>query len=58
MLAVRNNNKDLDIRFVFQRANNRLTKSPNSMMYWEWAEKHGFLWSEGQIPNSWWKEKK
>lgn len=56
MLNVARNNSDLDIRFVFQRANNRLTKSPNSMMYWQWAEKHGFLWSEGYIPDAWWEE--
>ncbi len=56
MLNVSRNNSDLDIRFVFQRANNRLTKSPNSMMYWQWAEKHGFKWAEGNIPDSWWEE--
>lgn len=57
MLNVARNNADLDIRFVFQRANNRLTKSPNSMMYWQWAEKHGFEWAERHIPESWWEEK-
>lgn len=56
MLAVRKQNPSLDIRFVFQRANNKLTKSPNSMMYYQWAEKHGFLWAEGTIPESWWDE--
>lgn len=56
MLSVARNNPDLDIRFVFQRANNRLTKSPNSMMYWQWAEKHGFEWAEGAIPKGWWDE--
>jgi len=53
MLQVKRDNKDLDIRFVFQRANNRLTKSPNSMMYWQWAEKHGFMYSEESIPEEW-----
>lgn len=56
MLNVARNNPSLDIRFVFQRANNRLTKSPNSMMYWQWAEKHGFDWAEGYIPDAWWEE--
>jgi hypothetical protein len=55
MLRVRKDNPDLDIRFVFQRANNRLTKSKNSMTYWEWAEKHGFPWAEGSIPEEWYK---
>ena len=53
MLQVKRDNPDLDVRFVFQRANNRLTKSPNSMMYWQWAEKHGFPWAEGYIPEEW-----
>lgn len=56
MLRVAKENPHLDIRFLFQRANNRLTKSPNSMMYWQWAEKHGFPWAEGDvIPQKWFK---
>lgn len=54
MLRVKKQNPKLDIRFLFQRANNRLTKSPNSIMYWQWAEKHGFPWAEGEtIPEEW-----
>lgn len=54
MLAVKKQNSSLDIRILFQRANNRLTKSPNSLMYWQWAEKHGFPWAEGpHIPEEW-----
>lgn len=56
MLAVKAQNPRLDIRLVFQRANNRLTKSKNSMTYWQWAEKHGFPWAEGEIPCEWLKE--
>jgi len=57
MLAVKKQNPKLDIRMLFQRANNRLTKSPNSLMYWQWAEKHGFPWAEGEtIPEEWWDE--
>ena len=57
MLRVRKENPDRDIRFLFQRANNRLTKSPNSMTYWQWAEKHGFQWAEGEhIPKEWFRE--
>lgn len=59
MIRVKKENPDLDIRFLFQRANNRLTKSSNSMMYWQWCEKHGFLWEEGDhIPESWYGKKK
>lgn len=53
MLRVKKDNPYLDIRFVFQRANNRITRSPNSLMYWQWAEKHGFPWAEGAIPEEW-----
>jgi len=56
MLQVARDNPELDIRFVFQRANNRLTKSPNSMTYAQWAERHGFKWSEHSIPEDWYDE--
>lgn len=57
MLRVKKQNPKLDIRFLFQRANNRITKSPNSLMYWQWAEKHGFPWAEGEIiPEDWYNE--
>lgn len=56
MARVKRQNPGIDIRFLFMRANNRITKSPNSMMYWEWAEKHGFPWSEGDtIPKEWYE---
>ena len=57
MLRVKKQHPSADIRFLFQRANNRLTTSPNSLMYWQWAEKHGFPWAEGDhIPEAWFKE--
>ena len=58
MARVKKENPELDIRFVFQRANSRIGKSPNSLMYWQWADRYGFPWSEGTIPDSWWDEKK
>lgn len=54
MLLVRKANPLADIRLVFQRANNRLTKSANSITYGEWADRHGFPWSQGSIPEEWW----
>lgn len=56
MLRVRDQNPGADIRLVFQRANNKLTRSPNSITYWQWAEKHGFPWAQGTIPEEWWKK--
>lgn len=57
MLNVKRDNPDVDIRFLFQRANKRITKSKNSMTYEEWADKHGFQWAIGEnIPESWFYE--
>ena len=55
MLAVKVANPSLDIRFVFQNANGKRNKR-SKIKNWEWAEKHGFQWSEGTIPLAWWKE--
>lgn len=57
MRKVKEQNPDLDIRFLFQRANTKLTKSKNSEMYWQWAERLGFEWHEGtKIPEEWYCE--
>ena len=56
MLRVAKENPQLDIRFVFQRANSRISKSPKSLTYWQWAEKHGFKWAETNIPEEWFTE--
>jgi hypothetical protein len=56
MLRVAKENPQLDIRFVFQRANSRISKSPNSLTYGEWADKHGFKWAELHIPEEWFNE--
>jgi hypothetical protein len=56
MSRVKKQHSHLDIRFLFQRASNRITKSPNSMTYWQWAEKHGYPWAEGDtIPEEWYE---
>ena len=52
MIAVRDQNPELDIRFVFQR-NNLLAKLSKST-YGDWADKHGFLWcTYPHIPTDW-----
>lgn len=56
MLRVAKENPDLDIRFVFQRANGKISKSTNALTYWQWAEKHGFPWAEGNIPEEWFSD--
>lgn len=53
MLAIKAQYPDLDIRICFMRADARLSKAPRALAYWQWAERHGFLWCEGHIPTSW-----
>lgn len=55
MVAVKAARPDLDIRFVFQSSNRRLSR--HGKTYAEWAEQHGFPHAEGIIPLSWYKEK-
>lgn len=45
----------LDIRFVFQNANNKLYKGAKST-YADWCNKHGFKYAQKVIPNGWFKE--
>ena len=43
----------LDIRLCFMKADVKLSRAPRSLTYWQWAERHGFLWCEGNIPTAW-----
>lgn len=54
MLAVKKQNPDADIRFVFMNANNKIRKGSKTT-YAMWAEKNGFPWAEGEIPKDWLK---
>ena len=47
---------DLEIRFVFGRATNRLNKRSKTT-YAKWSESRGFPWANRTIPLTWWKEK-
>lgn len=55
MLAVRDQHPELDIRFVFQRASNKLSKSSKTT-YGQWADKNKFKWADEIIPTRWAKE--
>ena len=55
MKAVKASNPHLDIRFVFQNANGKRNKRAK-LRNWEWAERHGFEWAEGTIPQEWFNE--
>ena len=46
----------LDIRFVFSRSAQRISKQSKTT-YADWCDKHGFLYADGSIPNEWLTEK-
>jgi|TARA_A100001391_G_scaffold53871_1_gene32837 hypothetical protein len=54
MLLVKEQHPDLDIRFVFLRAANKIYKGSKTT-YADWATKHKFEWAEGSIPEEWYK---
>jgi len=58
LIHVKASNPHLDIRLVFQNAQNKIYKgSPTS--YAKWADDHGFPWCDkGTIPPSWIAEMK
>lgn len=54
-LAVKKQRPDLDIRFVFQNPNTRLS-SRSKTTYADWCEKHDFLYAKGTVPEEWIRE--
>lgn len=58
MKAVKAQHPELDIRFVFQNAQATIQgakkrKDGSKMTCAEWAERNGFVYSEGTIPEEW-----
>ena len=59
MRSIREQHPNLDIRFLFQRGNSpvqgsKKRKDGTRMTCGEWAERHGFVWAEGEeIPDEW-----
>lgn len=52
-LLIRKQRPDLDIRFIFQKPNTRLSKKSKTT-YAVWCEKHGFLWcTVDSMPLTW-----
>ncbi len=52
MLCVKLSNPSLDIRFVFGRAGNAIRKGSKTT-YGDWCNKHGFKFSEQEVPKEW-----
>ena len=55
LVLVKQAHPEKDIRIVFQRSWNRLSKKTTTT-YAQWATKNGFLFAEGKIPEAWVKE--
>ena len=53
-LLVKEQHPELDIRIVFQSANTKISKGSKTT-YAAFCDKHGILWSEKNIPESWLK---
>lgn len=51
-ILVKAQNPHLDIRFVFQNSNNKLTKGSKTT-YGDWATKNGFKYTDKHIPEEW-----
>lgn len=55
-LCIKDQHPELDIRFLFQRANSRISKTSKTT-YGKWASDKGFIWANGtQIPKEWLNE--
>jgi len=54
MLLVKEQYPELDIRFVFLNSRNKIYKGSKTT-YADWATKNKFDWSEGSIPEEWYK---
>ena len=58
MRNMKEQHPELDIRFLFQRANSpvqgaKKRKDGTKMTCGEWADKHNFIWAEEIIPDGW-----
>lgn len=56
-ILVKAQHPDKDIRFVFSNSRSRITKL-SSTTYGDWCNKHGFKYSDREIPIEWTKEPK
>lgn len=51
---IKEQHPELDIRFVFMNANNKIHKSSDTT-YGDWCERHGFKYADKEIPKAWLK---
>jgi hypothetical protein len=53
LLAIKRCNPERRICLVFEKPNNKISSRKNAMRYWQWAERHGFEWSEHFVKEEW-----
>lgn len=53
-LLIKKQHPELDIRFVFQNSNNKISKGSKTS-YADWCNKNGFQYSDKRIPDEWLK---
>ncbi len=51
-LLIKDQWMDLDIRFVFVNAGNKISRTSKTT-YADWCDRHKFLWAEGLVPMEW-----
>lgn len=54
-LLVKEQNPNLDIRFVFSNSKNKINKKSKTT-YGDWCDKHGFKYADKVIPDEWFTE--
>jgi hypothetical protein len=54
-LLVKEQNPNLDIRFVFSNSKNKINKKSKTT-YGDWCDKHGFKYADKEIPDYWFSE--
>lgn len=55
-LLIKEQNPDIDLRFVLQSPNGKIYKGSKTT-YSQWCEKNGFKWAKKEIPTEWINEK-
>ena len=53
-LLLKKQHPDLDLRFLFMNANNKLYKGSKTT-YGGWCDRHDYKWCQGFIPKEWLK---
>ena len=54
-LLVKEQNPNMDIRFVFSNSKNKITKKSKTT-YGDWCDKNGYKYADKIIPNEWFLE--